>query len=527
MAGATHDIIIVGAGHNTLSAAAYLASCGLSVLLLERHNHVGGGAVSSSQVTEPGFIHDIHATGVAHLQGHPIVTRDELGLFSKYGLEFIYPDASFVSVFEDGTTIGCYKDLDRTCADIGRISPKDADAYRDMAQFMAQIGPMIGMSMNRPPGSFGGFISLLENTPFGAELIQAMLKSAYDVIAEKFEHPRVRIHFLKWVAEALCGPEEKTTGINMFFLIGASHAAPASLVKGGTQKLSDAMLACILDKGGEVRLGAMVNRLTISAGEAKSVELRSGEILTARKAVVASIHPHHLADYVEGVPADVIARAKNTSPSLFAEMVVHSALSARPNWNCGALPHSALGVNLIAEMDMEGFRRVFDDLRYGDLPTRYLGHIAVHTNMDPSRAPNGKHTMYHINLVPYAVKGGARRWDEIKEERADWMAEQLEKFAPGTKASTIARRVDSPLDIERYSPSFHKGDIMGLGSYLYQSLGLRPTAALSQYAVPGAKGLYLCGPFMHPGGGLTGGGRAVAIKVMDDLGVNYSKVIRS
>lgn len=523
---ASHDVVIVGAGHNTLTAAAYLARCGVSVQLLERHDQVGGGAVSRS-ITLPGFVHDVHATGVAHLQAHPIVTHDELGLLSKYGLEFVYPDASFMSVFEDGVTIGCYKDLDRTCADIAKISQKDAQSYRRMADFMAQIGPMIGMSMNRPPGRFGGFVALIEQTPFGAELIQAMLKSAYDVIIENFEDPRIRIHFLKWVAEALCGPEEKTTGINMFFLIGASHSAPAGLVKGGTQKLSDAMLACIEANGGSVRLNAPVKRLINSGGEVKSVELESGEIVTAKKAVIAAIHPHLLDRHVEGLDAGLVRRARSTTSSLFAEMVVHGALSARPSWKVGEAPHTALGVNLIGEMELEGFRRIFDDLRYGDLPKDYIGHVAVHTNFDPSRAPAGEHTLYHLGLAPYALRGGAQRWDDIKEERADWMMAQLEKFAPGVQASVKARRVDSPLDMERYSPSFQKGDIMGLGSYLYQSLGLRPTAELSQYAVPGAKGLYLSGPFMHPGGGLTGGGRAVAMKLMDDAGVDYTKVILS
>ena len=523
---AKHDIVLVGGGHNNLTAAAYLARCGLSVLVLEQHDQVGGGAVSK-EITLPGFRHDTHATGIAHLQAHPIVTHDELGLLSKYGLEFSFPDASFLTLFDDGETIGCYRDLDRTCAELARYSEKDAASYRRMAEFMAGIGPVMGMAMNRPPPSFGAFVTLLEQMPFGQELVLAMLKSAYDVVVENFEHPRIRIHFLKWAAEALCGPEEKTTGINMFFLIGASHSAPAGLVVGGTQVLSDALRRCIEDNGGEVRTGTTVRRVLNRGGQARSVELDTGEVIEAGRAVVAGIHPHLLGDAVEGLDSGLVQRARATNSSQFAEMVVHAAMSENPAWIAGGATSSALGLNLVDGADFERFRRIFDDMRYGDLPRDFLGHVAVHTLLDPSRAPEGKHTLYFIGLVPYELRGGPEQWDRIKEERADWMIERLARYAPNVPDAIIGRAVQSPLDMERYSPSFQRGDIMGLGSYLYQSLGMRPTKELSQYRVPGAEGLYLCGPFMHPGGGITGGGRPVAMQVMNDIGVDHSKVIVS
>lgn len=521
----THDVIIVGAGQNCLTAAAYLARCGVSVMVLERHAEIGGGAVSR-ELTLPGFVHDVHATGIAHLQAHPIVTHDELGLMSQHGLEFIYPGVSFMTLFDDGETISCYQDLDRTCAEIARYSERDAASYRRMAEFMAGIGPVVGMAMNRPPPGFGAFVAMLEQIPVGRELLLAMLKSAYDVVIENFEHPRVRIHFLKWAAEALCGPEEKTTGINMFFLIGASHSAPAGLVKGGTQQLSNSVRRAIEANGGTIRCGAEVRRLISSGGSVRAVELADGEILEARKGVIASIHPHMLGQMVEGLDEGLVARAAATHSSGFGEAVVHGALSERPNWICGDQPHDALGINLVDTMEFEDFRRIFDDMRYGDIPKSFIGHVAVHSNLDPSRAPAGQHTLYFLHLVPFALRGGAERWDTIKEDYADGILSRLARFAPNIPDAMMARHVDSPLDMQRWSPSFQRGDIMGLGSYLYQSLGMRPTMELAQYRVPGAEGLYLCGPFMHPGGGITGGGRPVAMRMMDDLGVDYGKVIQ-
>ena len=523
-----HDVIVVGAGHNTLTAAAYLAACGMGVLVLEKNPDAGGGALSRP-LTLPGFVHDVHATGVAHLQGHPLVTHDELGLLGKFGLKFVYPESSFMTVFDDGDTIACFRDLDRTCGEIARFSPKDADRYRQMAGFMESVGPLIAMSMARPPVSFGNFVSFLEKLPAGQELILAMMKSAYDVIVENFEHPKVQMHFLKWAAETLCGPEEKTTGINMFFLIGASHSHPAGAVMGGTQNLCNAMVRCIEHHGGEIRTNCEVRRILNSGGEAKAVELPDGTVIRARKAVVAAIHPHLLGDLVEGLDAGLVARARGTVTSAFAEILVHGALREKARWKVGEQPNDCLTANVIEYAGMDEFRKVFDGMKYGELPRLFMGGVVLHTNYDSSRAPEGRHTLYCNVLVPFDLKdGGAAHWDQLKEARADWIMERLRNYCPNvTGDNLLARVVHSPLDMQRHSPSFQRGDIMGLGSYIYQSLGLRPTAELSQYRVPGAKGLYLSGPFMHPGGGLTGGGRAVAIRIMEDLGVEYSRVIRS
>lgn len=523
-----HDVILVGAGHNTLTTAAYLAKCGLGVLVLEKNAVAGGGAISR-EATLPGFVHDIHATGVAHLMGHPIVTHDELGLLSKYGLKFVYPGSSFMTVFDDGDTIACYKDLDRTCAEIARFSERDAGRYREMVKFMGTVMPMIGMSMARPPVAFGAFVSFLEKMPGGQDLILAMMKSAFDVICENFEHPKVRIHFLKWAGETLCGPEEKTTGVNMFFLIGGSHSHPAGAVQGGTQKLTNAMVACIRDNGGEVRVNSEVTRIVNAHGEARSVELADGTVLQARKAIIAGIHPHVLGDVISGLDAGLVERAKKTTTSSFANIVVHCALRDRVRWKVGEQPNDCLTANLVDYTGLDDFRKVFDDMKYGQLPKSFMGGVILHSNYDSGRAPDGRHTLYSNVFVPFELKdGGAARWDEIKESRADWIMERLQRYCPNlTSDNVLARYVESPLDHQRHTPSFQRGDIMGLGSFIYQSLGMRPTAELSQYRVPGAKGLYLAGPFMHPGGGLTGGGRAVAMRVMEDLGVKYDAVIRS
>lgn len=528
MSSEQHDIVIVGGGHNTLTAAAYLAMCGLSVLVLEKNDIAGGGAISRA-ATLPGFVHDIHATGVAHLQAHPILTHDELGLLSKYGLEFAIPEVSFMTIFGDGDTLSCFKDLERTCAEIARYSEKDAIAYRRMAEFMAQVGPLMEMSLSRPPTNFGGFISLLEQAPFGTDLIMALMKSTYDVVVENFEHPKVRMHFLKWASEAVVAPEEKTTGINMFFLIGASHSRPAGAVIGGTGNLTKATLRAFEDHGGELRTGAQVRQVLNRGGIAKAVELADGSIIEARHAVIAAIHPHLLGDMVEGLDEKLVTRARNTHASSYAELTIHGALHERVEWKSGEQANDCLAINLVDTTDFETFRRIFDDLRYNELPKSFIGGVGLHTNYDPSRAPEGCHTFYMNIYVPFELKdGGLAAWERVKHDRAKWAIERFCAYTTNiTPESFDAIYVESPADMVKHTPSFQRGDIMGLGSFAYQSLGMRPTPELAQYRVPGAAGLYLSGPFMHPGGGLTGGGRAVAMRIMDDIDVDYSKVIKS
>jgi len=523
-----YDIVVVGGGHNNLAAAAYLAKAGLSVIVLEKNATAGGGAVSR-QVTLPGFIHDLHATGVVHLQGHPMLANDELELKSKFGLKFVHPQATFMTVFDDGDTLATYGDLDLTCADIARFSQKDAESYRRLVKFMEGVAPMVGMSMARPPVSFGSFVSFLEKVPVGQELLMATLKSCYDLITEYFEHVKVRIHFLKWAAEGLtCSPEDKGTGIVMLFLIGGSHTFPAGVVVGGTQSLTDAMVRCILHHGGEMRVNALVKRVITSGGEAKGVELADGTI-QARKAVIASIHPHLLATMVGGLDAGLLQRAARTQLNTFNGITVHGALDEAPNWKAGAVANNCLYVNLVDYRGMEHFRRTFDELRYGHFPPVPSAVVSVHTNYDQTRAPPGKHTLYCFSWGPmFFADMPFSRWGDIKDSYAEAVWQQMARFATNLSgANILARSAESPLDMQRHTPSFQRGDSSGLGNHLYQTLGMRPTPELAEYRVPGAKGLFLGGPFMHPGPGLTGGGRPLAIRVMEDLGLDYSTIIRS
>jgi phytoene dehydrogenase-like protein len=524
---AQHDVVVVGAGHNSLIAAAYLARCGLSVLVLEKNSYPGGGAVTRG-LTRPGFLHDTHATAAVLLQASPVLTHDELGLLSKFDLRFVSPPNNEMTVFSDGDSLVWYRDLERTCQEIAKFSEQDAEVYRQTVRFVQGVLPLMGMSMARPPVSLGSFLSLVEKAPFGNELIVAMMQSSYEVIVQRFQHPKVQMALLRRSLTSVCGPEERGTGLNILMMMAAVHSLPLAIIVGGTQQLTQSTVRAIEAYGGSIRLNAPVKRIINSGGDARGVELLDGEVIHARRAVLASIHPHDLGEMVNGLDMGLLTRARRTTPSYFGTLMVHAALKEKVEWKVGDIAHQCTIVDLVDSSSVDDFRHMCDAPRWGIISKQFTTGVVVNTNYDSSRAPPGQHVMSSFNFVPYNLKdGGPNRWDELKAEYAEWVLDRITAYAPNVSvASVLAHAVESPLDLARYSPSFVAGDVMGLGSYLHQTMGMRPTPELSQYRVPGAGGLYLTGPFMHPGGGLTGGGRAVAIRVMEDLKVNYSKVIR-
>jgi len=523
----TYDIVVAGGGHNSLVASAYLAAGGLKVLVLERNPWLGGGVVTR-ELTAPGFKQDLHSTAHMLLQANPLIRNDELGLLSRFGLKYIRPEISVATIFDDGSRILTYHDLDKTCASMAEISPRDAESYRRHVLRFRELLPMFTSGLFAPPAPFGTFLSVLEQSRQGRSLIEVMNKSAYDIVSEVFENEKLKIHFLKFASEAMSGPEEKGTGLVFSMLVGLVHTFHGGFPEGGSGALVDALVRCLEHHGGATRTDSHVSRVIVESGKAVGVELESGEKIRAKRAVIGCFHPHLLDRYVSGIDEDILTDAKRTQPGGYSSFVVNYALNSAPSYPALQGIPAPMMIELVPA-NLLKMRREFDSFRYGEMP----GHSSVvcftHSNYDPTRAPPGKATLYLYSFAPYDLAdGGASRWDEIKDIVADRQLSIYREFATNIgPENIIARHISTPLDNERTTLSFQKGDIMGIGRYLYQFLGRRPTPELSQYAVPGVEGLYLCGPFMHPGGGVIGGGRAVAAKMMDDFQMDFDKAVKN
>jgi phytoene dehydrogenase-like protein len=523
---AKHEVIVVGGGQNSLTAGAYLAAAGLKVLVLDKNPNVGGGAVSR-ELTKPGFVHDTHAGQMVIIMANPLIANDELGLMSRFGLKFAKPAVSHATVFDDETCIGTYFDVDATCRSIAKFSEEDAEAHRKLIKQMQPLGELLCTSLFRPPLPFGQFMALLDQSPEGQWLMGAMLQSAYDVVCGIYRNEKVRIHFLKWVAELMIGPEEKGTGITPLFLAAIQHSSQGAAVVGGTQKLADALASCIRHHGGEVRTDVEVTQILSSGGRLQGVVLKDGARLEASKAIVANVHPWLLGKMVQGIDEGVATRARAVHLSAFGAANSHWALKEAPRYKAGAEADLAAVVEPTVSR-MDEFRRHFDQMRYGQIPDSMNASIQCHSRYDTTRVPGGQGAaLYLYHFVPFELAGrGIEHWDEVKDEFKGEMLRRYQAYTTNMSEDNIlGSAIETPYDMHKWSPSFQKGDIIGIGSYISQWMGRRPTPELAQYRVPGIEGLYLAGPFMHPGGAVTGGGRATAIQVLEDLDVPYGKII--
>jgi phytoene dehydrogenase-like protein len=521
----TYDVVAMGAGHNGLVAAAYLAKAGKKVLLLERKSYPGGGVVTR-ELNTPGFWHDEHSSVHIMIQGNPMIRNDELGLMSKFGMKYRY-STPYAMIYEDQSTLIAYKDLDKTCEGIARISQRDAETYRAFATRSMGMLDMFLSGMYAPPIPMGAFFGMMDSSEEGRDILDYMQRSSLELADQLFESDKVKMWLLRLISENLQMPDELGTGFGLFLMPGLMHAYGVSQPVGGSGKLTEALVRCVEHYGGEVRCNAEVKRVIVKSGRAVGLELVDGEQLLAKDGVIGAIHPMVLRKFVEGVPENVLKRAERVSLAAFSLMVMHYDLKEKIQYNAGTEVNDAIMLEFMADKNMSEMMDSFDELRRGRISKRVLGAGGDESNGDPSRTPPGKGLFHGITFAPYKLAdGGPAKWDEIREQMGDRSEAHYRKFVKNLTADNIIKRsVVTPLDHSRNMPnSMPGGDVHGVAPYFYQISGHRPTPDLAQYTVPGVERLYLVGPFLHPGGGVYGAGRATAMKMFEDLKLDFDKV---
>lgn len=463
------------------------------------------------------------------IQGNPLIRDDELGLIGRFGLQYRYSEIPHVTIFEDQSTIVSYRDLDRTCESIARISARDAESYRRLVQKSQQFLPMFMSGLYAPPLPLGAFVAMLDQSDEGRELLDFMQRSSLDIANTTFESDKVKIHLLRLVSENLQMPDELGTGMGLFLMPGIIHTFGVSQPVGGSGRLTDALVRCIEHYGGEVHCNSEVRRVVTSGGRAMGVELTGGERLEARDAVIGAIHPHRLRQFVSGIEEPLLARAERTTLSTFSLFVSHYDLKEPLRFKAGPEVGQGIMIELLATSRLDEMLDDFDALRRGRVTKRRLIAGGDESLGDPTRVPPGCGLFHGITFAPYHLaEGGAARWDEYKEEFGNLSLDAYRQFAENlTDDNIVARSLYSPVDLERNSPnSMVGGDVHGVAPFFYQTAGHRPTPDLGQFTVPGVERLYLVGPFMHPGGGVYGAGRATAIRMFDDLKLDFDRAVR-
>jgi phytoene dehydrogenase-like protein len=513
-----------GAGHNSWLTAAYAARAGFKVLVLEGSPRIGGDT-TCEELTLPGFIHDPCATAHNLIQSNPLMRNDELRL-DQYGLRYLAPDPVFTMPFRDGRSITMWRDLDRTCAELARFSTSDAEAYRQLLADWQAMAPIVNDERENPPRPPDEVAARTRAGAMGDRMVAIRRATALDVITERFEDEHVRA-FFAWIAFMTLHPlDEPETGLLAFSLVAGRQRFSWILPEGGSIRLPLALARIIEENGGTILTDKPVTRIVVEDGRATGVVTADGSAYRASHAVVSGIHIRHLPDIVgqENLPAEYRAGIARWQPSL-TMFASHYALSEAPRFKTESGPLES--VTMGGMESLASLHRMLAAFRSGrlDLDDPVLLAITP-TVIDPTRAPAGKHTFKLISFLPYQLAEGPEHWDQLKDDVAARLFEQLAGLTTNlSERIVLGRYVNSPLDLERRNPANWRGSCHGGASTPQQSGYFRPVEGWSSYRTPVAA-LYQTGACTHPGGSVSGlPGRNCANVLLSDLGSSLEDAI--
>lgn len=515
------DGIFIGAGHNAMVCAAYLAKAGQKVLMLEAASQLGGGTTTDA-VTVPGFRHNLHAYFVRWTPEYAVWNDLNLG---RYGVTSIYPEVQNAVPFDGGErALVTYADLDRSVAEIERLSAADAVAFRRLYNEYTDLAKFVDTPLRfAPPLPTDELTDLLGGSRLGRQYLAMDSQTPLDIVRNEFETEVLRSLILFNVSVRGYVPNLDVTGIGSIVALALANSQGGRIVKGGTYEVAKAIAAAVTDNGGTILTDSRVEAINVTNGRATGVTLSDGRSIDGAKFVVS------------GAPSPItmteLVGREHLDPSLHAELAdyrwleealfgVHWALDERPVFTSEAYnPDVPRALNLAlgyeSSQDIEAHMHLVRDAAH--TPDGPL-HASVPTMHDPTQAPDGKHTTFGWHFVPGPQTRGT--WDEAAvQERADALVRTYTHYAPNIQGATTETSSHSPDATERRIISMRGGD-RHHGSFHPSNWGIhRPSANMPGYATP-IEGLYLCGASQHPGGSFHGQpGYNAAGVVADDLGL--------
>lgn len=524
-----YDAIVIGAGHNGLTAAAYLGKAGLRTLVLERRAVVGGAAVTEE--FHPGYRNSIASYVLSLLR--PEIIRDlEL---KRHGLSLI-PFRGALDILGDGRSLLFTGDEMHDRAQVARFSNRDYDAMGALRTRLQRVGDVLRAQLLREPPALGGGIdAILPMLRLGGGLrglspddrhffIRMFTLSANDLMERWFDSEVMRqVYAVHCVSSNFTSLDAPGSAIPFFInVLGEFEGKQGrwGLARGGMGAVTQAMAAACREHGVEIRTGAPVARILIRKGRTEGVRLESGEEIRAR-AVLANTDPKRTflglvgREHLEPDFADDIARLRMGHASLRMNLALNGApeFAGLP----GAEADIARGSAITLLPDRRTVERNYQLARAGGIPDNPYVAILIPSALDDSLAPPGHHVMSLLcKYYPYHLADG-QSWDQLRGPLADRILAAVARHIPNLPDITVARQVLTPLDLERVF-GLTEGDIFHGRHDLDQLFSLRPHPKAARYRTPVA-GLYLCGSGSHPGGGVSGApGHNAARRVLKDLG---------
>jgi phytoene dehydrogenase-like protein len=522
---AKYDAVVIGAGHNGLVCAAYLARGGLKVLVLESLDEIGG-ATRTFELW-PGVKVSRYSYMVSLLQSKII---NELEL-RRHGYRML-PNDSLFTPYEDGSHLMWWNEVPRTAAEIGRFSAADARAYPTFDQKLNTVANTFRRLLWLTPPtlsplslrSAGDLLALAREVRLSGEgiydLIDIMTMSVKDYVDDWFESDQIKavLSYYSGIGHFAGPMSQGSAYVLLHHLMGEGASAGGwGFVEGGMGSVSRTIAASAAERGVEIRKSAPVRRILIEKGATRGVELDSGEVIQARIVVSGANAKTTFLKLVPQaeLPADFVRhiRTYRTKSSTFRVNLVLRGLPAYPAFDAKAtgMPHPPY---MHVAPSIEYLERAYDDAKYGAFSRRPYFTVVVPSLKDATLAPAGMHV---VNIfgghAPYALKGG---WtDQQRQALFEAVLSAWEVFAPGVRELIVHHEIMVPPDLESLV-GLPGGNIFHGNLDLDQIFIQRPAPKFADYRSP-IRGLYQCGASTHPGGGVMGvAGHNAAREILRD-----------
>lgn len=511
------DVVVIGAGHNGLACASYLARAGLDVVVVEQADEPGGCIYTVDLESGVGrlelgmFEHSgIRASGVA----------EELELESRFGLDFKLCDELVLAPCDDGTAIAMHNSLERTIEGLAQsLGPDEAERYRLFANWASRAVAVLSQADNGPPPSLRELAALADLSlgADGRRLIQALFASSATMLRSYLGDPRLRGLFEHWAAHSQQPPDDPGTAAGALML-AAWHGAPSARPAGGSRGTAEALVRCLEGHGGRLRLGSGAERIELAGGRAVAV-VAGGERIEAGRAIVSAIDARRVFGGLiprEEVPPALMREVEgiHVGQRNVSELKVDAVIEALPDVPGPPGFERSFMLSPNTDADIEA---AFASIALGELPERPPLMIGYPSTREPGWTANPDHAVAWVStFVPWSRRDGEWTRDAL-DRAADWCWAAAEK-AIGAPMKVIERRVTGPADWVAHTGNPHACP-NHIEMSLDQLLGNRPSPSLSGYKTP-VPGLFLTGAGTHPGGGVTGmPGRNAAGVVLRELGL--------
>lgn len=525
---ALRDVVIIGAGHNGLVAAFYLAKAGLKPLVLERSTMVGGAAITDELF--PGF----KCSTLAHATGplRPDIARKMR--LRRFGLEMIEPEISTLSLGPEGQSLALYRDSARAAQEIDKVSPHDAQHFLEFEKTLKRMGEFIARLLRDAPPSLeapgsGDLWRLLKTgrrfRGLGSKDMSRLLRwgpmAVADLVGEWFETEPLRATIAaRGILGAALGPWSAGSAA-LLLLRAASDPHPVGRVafpRGGMGSLTHAMALSAEKAGVHIRTGAEVASIEVKDGSVSTVVLRSGEEIPAKVAISSADPKRTFFGMIDPAHLEPDFLVKLGSYRCAGRMAkVNLALDTLPTFTALSSVDDAhmLGGRIHIGPEIDYLERAFDDSKYREFSKHPYLDVSIPSLHDSSLAPAGKHVMsVYAQYAPYELSSGD--WEKQREALGDSVVKTLARYAPDLPNFILHRQVITPQDLEE-KYALTGGHIFHGELALDQMYAMRPLLGWARYRTP-IRGLYLCGNGTHPGTGLTGAcGANAAREIFKDL----------